>query len=91
MNALDFFRIKDFVIINKTLKTVEFPNGSLMLFMGLDDEQKVKSIPSITDIIVEECSEIDFDTFSQLKQRMRGNGSLRNQMVLQCNPVSKVN
>lgn len=90
MSALDFFKIKDFVSINKTLRTVEFDNGSMMLFMGLDAESKVKSIPNITDIIVEECSEIDFDTFSQLKQRMRGNGRLRNQFVLQCNPISKV-
>ena len=62
-----------------------------MLFMGLDDEQKVKSIPNITDIIIEECSEITLDTFSQLKQRMRGRAHLHNQLVLQCNPVSKVN
>ena len=59
--------------------------------MGLDDEQKVKSIPSITDIIIEECSEINFDTFSQLKQRLRGRAQLRNQLILQCNPVSKSN
>lgn len=91
MAALDFFCIKGEVKINKSLKTVDFPNGSQMLFMGLDDEQKVKSIPSITDIIIEECSEISLDTFSQLKQRMRGSGQFRNQLILQCNPVSKVN
>lgn len=91
MSALDFFKIKGLVKINKSLKTVDYPNGSQMLFMGLDDEQKVKSIPNITDIIIEECSEINLDTFSQLKQRLRGVGKLRNQLVLQCNPVSKVN
>ena len=89
--ALEFFRIKEEVTINKSLKTITFPNGSVMLFMGLDDEQKVKSIPNITDIIIEECSEITLDTFSQLKQRLRGTGALRNQLVLQCNPVNKVN
>ena len=62
-----------------------------MLFMGLDSEQKVKSVPGITDIIVEECSEIDLDTFSQLKQRLRGYGVLKNQIVLQTNPISKIN
>lgn len=89
--ALDFFQIRANVKINKSLKTIEFPNGSIMLFMGLDDDAKVKSIPNITDIIVEECSEINLDTFSQLKQRMRGSGNLHNQLVLQCNPVSKAN
>lgn len=91
MNTLEFFQIKEFLSINKTLKTIDFPNGSQMLFMGLDDEAKVKSIPNITDIIIEECNEINFDTFSQLKQRMRGNGVLRNQLVLMTNPISKVN
>ena len=90
MNALDFFKIREFVSINKTLRTIEFENGSMMLFMGLDDESKLKSVPNITDIIVEECSEIDFDTFSQLKQRMRGNGKLKNQLVMMTNPISKV-
>lgn len=89
--ALDFFQIKGEVKINKSLKTIEYPNGSIMLFTGLDDDQKIKSIPNITDIIVEECSEINLDKFSQLKQRMRGVGKLRNQLVLQCNPVSKSN
>ena len=91
MAALEFFHIKDAVKINKSLKTIDFPNGSQMLFMGLDDDQKVKSIPSITDIIIEECSEVSLDAFSQLKQRMRGSGHFRNQLVLQCNPVSKTN
>lgn len=91
LSALEFFKIKGEVKINKSLKTIDFPNGSQMLFMGLDDDQKIKSIPNITDIIVEECSEINIDKFSQLKQRMRGTGKLHNQLVLQCNPVSKAN
>ena len=88
---MEFFKIKSLVKINKSLKTIDYPNGSQMLFMGLDNDEKIKSIPSITDIIVEECSEINLDKFSQLKQRMRGKGRLRNQLVLQCNPVSKAN
>lgn len=62
-----------------------------MLFMGLDEPEKTKSIPNITDIVVEECSEINLDKFSQLRQRLRGKGKLRNQVVMQCNPVSKAN
>lgn len=76
---------------NKSTMTIEFKNGSKMLFMGLDDQEKTKSIPNITDIVIEECSEISLDKFSQLRQRLRGNGRLRNQMVMQCNPVSKAN
>ena len=70
---------------------IELPNGSEFLAMGLDSEEKIKSIPGIMDIICEEASEINFDKFSQLKQRLRGKGTLKNQIVLMTNPVSKVN
>lgn len=90
-NTLSQFRIKEVVEINKSTFTIKFPNGSMFIFMGLDDPEKVKSIPGITDIIVEECSEINLDKFSQLKQRLRGKGNLRNQIVLMTNPVSKAN
>ena len=71
--------------------TIEFVNGSQIVCMGLDDPEKAKSIPSITDIIVEECSEINFDKYSQLRQRLRGVGKLRNQLVMMTNPISKAN
>ena len=85
------WNLKNLVKVNLTTMKIEFPNGSTMLFMGLDDPEKVKSIPGVTDIIVEECSEINHDKYSQLRQRLRGTGKLRNQLVLQCNPVSKAN
>lgn len=59
--------------------------------MGIDDFEKVKSIPNITDVIIEEASEVTLDDFSQLKMRLRGNGVLRNQVVLMTNPISKAN
>ena len=71
--------------------TITFPNKSVMMFSGLDDAEKIKSIPNITDVIIEECSEITLDKFSQVKQRLRGNGNFRNQIMMMCNPVSKVN
>lgn len=88
---LDRWQIRDKVKINKTLKIIEYPNGSQMLFMGLDNPDKIKSLPDITQIVVEEATEITFDDFSQVKQRLRGRGKLRNQVVLMCNPVSKAN
>jgi phage terminase large subunit len=38
-----------------------------MLFMGLDNPDKIKSLPDITQIVVEEATEITFDDFSQVK------------------------
>lgn len=91
MSALERFQIKDKVQISKTNFIIDFPNGSTILCVGLDNYEKVKSIPSITDIVVEEASEISYDDFSQLQQRLRGNGKLPNQIVLQTNPISKSN
>lgn len=90
-NTLSQFKITSLVKINQTNMTVELPNGSSFLCMGIDDFEKVKSIPGITDIVIEEASEITFDDFSQLKMRLRGNGNLRNQIVLMTNPISKAN
>ena len=90
-NTLKQFKIDSTCKINQTHLTVELANGSYFLCMGLDDFSKVKSIPNITDILIEEASEITFDDYSQLKMRLRGNGRLRNQVVLMTNPISKAN
>ena len=90
-SILSSWNLRQFVKINKTTMTITFPNESVMLFTGLDDSEKIKSIPNISDAIIEEASEISFDDFSQIKQRLRGKGKLKNQIVLQTNPISKAN
>lgn len=79
------------VIINTSLMTITFPNGSLMMFSGCDNPEKLKSIPNITDIVFEEASQFSPEDFDSLKMRLRGKGRLKNQIVLQSNPVSKAN
>ena len=76
--------------INKTDLTIELPNGSVFLFKGLDDPERIKSIANIDDIWVEECTEInDFD-FDQLCLRLRSKKPY-NQIFCSFNPVSKSN
>lgn len=90
-NTLEQFQITRLCKINETNMTVTLPNGSSFLCMGIDDFEKVKSIPGITDCLIEEASEVTFDDYSQLKMRLRGTGRLRNQIVLMTNPISKAN
>lgn len=90
-NTLEQFQITSLCKINETNMTVTLPNGSSFLCMGIDDFEKVKSIPGITDCLIEEASEVTFDDYSQLKMRLRGTGRLRNQIVLMTNPISKAN
>ena len=76
--------------INKSDLTIEFLNGSALLFKGLDDSEKIKSINGITDIVIEEATEITLDDFTQLNLRLRSKKP-NNQIHLMFNPVSKAN
>lgn len=67
---------------------IKFPNGSEILFAGLDDVMKLKSIFEITDIWIEEASEILEEDFAQLDIRMRGATPWPQQMIITFNPVS---
>lgn len=89
--TLKQFKIYDLCKVSVTMMTIELPNGSRFLCTGLDDQEKIKSIPDITDAIIEEASEITEDDFSQIKMRLRGSGKLKNQVVLMTNPISKLN
>ena len=66
-------------------------NGNSVIFKGLDDTEKLKSITfpkgELTDIWIEEASEIPEEDFNQLDVRLRGKGAHK-QMVLTFNPVS---
>lgn len=76
--------------INKTTLDITLPNGSVILFKGMDDSEKIKSIANITDIWCEEATELTLDDFSQLNLRLRAlNPNL--QIWLSFNPVSKAN
>lgn len=76
--------------INKTTLTIVLPNKSQLLYKGIDDQEKLKSIVGITDIIVEECSEITLEDFQQLDLRLRSAAPF-NQIYLMTNPISKAN
>lgn len=76
--------------INKSEYTIELINGSVILFKGFDDPEKIKSIEGITDIVVEEASELTEDDFDQLNLRLRANCGML-QIHLMFNPVSKAN
>lgn len=81
-----FFDIKE-----SNLQIVYKPTGNIMLFCGLDDVEKLKSITvptgPITDLRIEEATECKEDTFDQLELRMRGITHVPKRVVLSFNPV----
>lgn len=76
--------------INKTDMTIELPNGSTFIFKGLDDSEKIKSISDISDIVIEEATELNLGDFIQLNLRMRSKQPYQ-QIHMMFNPTSKAN
>ena len=74
--------------VNRSDLRISFANGSEILFAGLDDVEKLKSIYDITGIWAEEASEMDEGDFSQLDIRLRTDFPYYLQMILSFNPVS---
>ena len=74
--------------INRGDMRMGFWNGSQILFAGLDDVEKLKSIYNITGIWIEEASEISEADFNQLDIRLRGRTEHYKQIMLTFNPVS---
>ena len=90
IDTLSKFQLLSSCKINNSTFTIDIPNGSTFLFKGLDDSEKIKSITSITDIVIEEATEITQDEFTQLDLRLRARKP-NLQIYLMFNPVSKVN
>jgi len=74
--------------INKSDMHIKCANGNEILFAGLDDVEKLKSIHNITSIWIEEASELDATDFRQLDIRLRGQSKNYKQIMLSFNPVS---
>lgn len=75
--------------INKSDMTITYlPNNSELLFFGLDDIEKLKSIQGVSSIWVEEASETDRGDILELNRRLRGHTSSYKQIILTFNPIS---
>lgn len=73
---------------NKSDMTITCDTGTMFLFAGLDDVEKLKSIVDVTGIWVEEASEILEGDLNQLNIRLRGEHACYDQIILTFNPIS---
>ena len=90
LDMFSAFNLTPYITINKTNFTITLSNGSVFLFKGLDDKEKIKSIVGITDIWAEECSEFVDEDITQLDLRLRA--KVNNlQLYFSFNPISKAN
>ena len=90
VDTLKKWKIYSYCKINLTTYTITLPNESTILFKGLDDSEKIKSIVDVTDVWCEEATELSLDEYTQLDLRLR---ALADGLQIYCsfNPVSKVN
>lgn len=90
LEQLDDLNIRQLCKVRITDYAIELPNKSVLLFKGLDDAERIKSIVGITDIWIEEATELIEEDFDQLDLRLRARASDL-QMFASFNPISKVN
>ena len=81
------WKLLPYVKIRETDFNIRFPNGSEIIFIGLDEETKLLSLTGIGTIFIEEIYEVPKPIVEQLNLRMRGN-TPNQQIIAAFNPIS---
>ena len=82
------WKLTEQVKIKETDMSITFPNGSQIIMVGLDTEEKLLSLTNISTVWVEEAYEVEKNKIEQLNLRMRGTAE-NQQILLSWNPISK--
>lgn len=70
--------------------SLRFPNGSKVIFKGMDKPEKLKSINGVSIVWLEEASEIKYSGYKELRGRLRHPTSSLH-FILSLNPVGTDN
>ena len=90
VSLLKKWKLYDYCKINLSTYQIVLPNNSVLLFKGLDDSEKIKSVNGLNSIIwCEEATELTEEEFTQLDLRLREGKNL--QLIASFNPISKAN
>ena len=82
------WQLTQYVNIRETDMAITFPNGSQIIMVGLDTEEKLLSLTNISTVWIEEAYEVEQSKIEQLNLRMRGTAA-NQQLLLSWNPISK--
>lgn len=86
--VLEKWQLLPYVKIRETDFNIKFPNGSEIIFLGLDEETKLLSLSNIGTIFIEEVFEVPKPIVEQIDLRLRGT-SPNQQILMAFNPISK--
>lgn len=87
-SIIEDLSLHKFIHSTKSPLYFKFFNGSEIIFSGVDNREKLKSISNITSIWIEEVSEIDVEDFLQINLRLRDKTVSYHQIILTFNPIS---
>lgn len=85
---LEKWKLTPYIKAKETDMSITFPNGSQIIMVGLDTEEKLLSLNNISTVWVEEAYEVEKSKIEQLNLRMRG-AAANQQLILSWNPISK--
>jgi len=91
VKAISRFKVASLFAVNKSDLVITGPNGYQVMFAGLDDSEKIKSVTPakgvITDIWVEEATEAEKIDILQLDKRLRGVATVPKRLIMSFNPI----
>ena len=82
------WQLTQYVKIRETDFNIKFPNGSEIIFLGLDEETKLLSLNNVGAIFIEEAFEVPKPIVEQLNLRLRGDNP-NQQIYMAFNPISR--
>ncbi|MBO5062893.1 MAG: PBSX family phage terminase large subunit [Campylobacter sp.] len=82
------WKLTPYIKIRESDFNIKFPNGSEVIFIGLDEETKLLSLNNIGCVFIEEAYEVPKSIVEQLNLRMRGT-TPNQQIIMAFNPISK--
>lgn len=79
---------QDLHITKRPPHITDTETGNEILFKGMDDEEKIKSLNDVTDVWMEEITEFSESEYLQMRIRLRGDKVDNKQLIGTFNPVS---
>ena len=88
------FHLGELFTIRESDMVIKCINGNQIIFKGMDDREKIKSITfdrgDLSDIWIEEATETAEEDFDQLDLRLRGKNAPSFQITLTFNPIDSM-
>jgi phage terminase large subunit len=88
LERLSHWNIRELCTLNRTDFTIAFVNGSEIWCVGLDDQEKLKSIQGMSGAWTEEATEFTAEDLNQINLRLRGSTPGYKQIQYSFNPIS---